>query len=77
MTMGRRGKYGAYDIRQAQIDGPISMLTREQDRALRAKAWRHVRSINAKVARKVWLAHRRKTRVPKGTIDSPAIVGAD
>ena len=35
-------------------NGPLSFLTREQDRALRAKAWRHVRRINPKVARRVW-----------------------
>lgn len=39
--------------------GVISILTRKQDRALRAKAWRHVRKINAEIARKVY-AHREK-----------------
>jgi hypothetical protein len=36
----------------------LSLLTRQQDRDLRAKAWRHVRRINAKVARSVWVKHR-------------------
>jgi len=38
--------------------GPMSFLTRAQDRALRAKAWRYVRRINPQVARRVWRKHR-------------------
>lgn len=52
----RYGKYGAYNGDDS--DSLASMLTREQDRALRAKAWRHVRRINPMVARRVWRAHR-------------------
>lgn len=48
------GMYGAY----GGCDGLSSVLTREQDRALRAKAWRHVRRINPAVARRVWRNHR-------------------
>lgn len=32
----------------------IIILTREQDRRLRAQAWRHVRRINARIAREVY-----------------------
>lgn len=35
-------------------ESPFTLLTREQDRALRAKAWRHVHRINPAVARRVW-----------------------
>src|SRR6185312_11287788 len=34
--------------------GLLECLTPEQARRLRAKAWRHVRRINPKVAREVW-----------------------
>ena len=34
--------------------GLLECLTPEQARRLRAKAWRHVRRINSKVAREVW-----------------------
>ena len=36
----------------------LGFLNREDERRLRAKAWRHVRRINPKVARAVWRRHR-------------------
>lgn len=39
----------------------ISILTRQQDRALRARAWRHVRRINSEIARRVWKTHRERS----------------
>lgn len=50
------GKYGAYGGRDG--DSLSSVLTREQDRMLRAKAWRHVHRINPAIARRVWKGHR-------------------
>lgn len=38
----------------------LGFLDREEERRLRAKAWRHVRRINPRIAREVWLRHRRK-----------------
>lgn len=36
----------------------LAILTREDDRRLRAQAWRHVHRINAAIARRVWRNHR-------------------
>jgi hypothetical protein len=58
--VSRVGKYGAYESRDAQAEGPLSLLTREKVRSLRAQAWRHVRRINPKIARKVWAEHRNR-----------------
>jgi hypothetical protein len=52
--MGRRGPMAG----GTDEGSLISILTRKQDRALRAKAWRHVRRINSEIARRVWVAHR-------------------
>lgn len=59
------GKYGAYGGRDG--DSLSSVLTREQDRSLRAKAWRHVRRINPTVARRVWRNHRIIQQFPQIT----------
>lgn len=34
------------------------VVDRQQDRDLRAAAWRHCRRINAHTARRIWRAHR-------------------
>lgn len=51
------GTHGAYGGSRDE-DGLASILTREDDRRLRAQAWRHVRRINPAIARQVWRAHR-------------------
>lgn len=47
--------------------GPLSVLSREQERRFRAMAWRHVRRINPKVARRVWRNHRVIQQFPQMT----------
>lgn len=37
----------------------LGFLSREDERKLRAKAWRHVRRINPAIARSVWVKHRK------------------
>ena len=57
--MGRRGPMaGGTD------EGSLmALLSREDDRRLRAQAWRHIRRINPTVTRTVWVKHRRRQRV--------------
>jgi len=43
----------------------LGLLTREQDRKLRAAAWRHVRRINPVVARRIWIARRNRDLLEK------------
>lgn len=51
---------------------PLTFLTREDDRRLRAKAWRHVRRIDPSEARRIWRAHHPKPERP----NEPAIIRA-
>lgn len=44
---------------------PMTILSREDDRRLRAKAWRHVHRINPAVARQIWRAHHPKPERPQ------------
>lgn len=37
----------------------LGFLRREDERRLRAKAWRHVRRINPRIARAIWIRHRK------------------
>lgn len=39
---------------------PMTLLTREDERRLRAEAWRYVRRINSAAARRIWRAHHPK-----------------
>lgn len=39
-------------------ESALTLLSREDERRLRAQAWRHIRRINAKVAREIWARHR-------------------
>lgn len=55
--MGRRGPMAG----GTDAGSIVSILTRKQDRALRARAWRHVRRINAEIARRVWATHRERS----------------
>lgn len=52
----------AYPNSRYGAEGCLSLLTREQDRRLRAAAWRHVRRIHARVARRIWVAVRARQR---------------
>lgn len=62
---GKRGAQGVDDNSLA------ALLTREQDRALRAKAWRHVHKINPAAARRVWRNHRGPRPAYRIWIDPP------
>lgn len=43
----------------------LGLLTREQDRKLRAAAWRHVRRLNPITARRIWIARRKREALEK------------
>lgn len=43
--------------------GISSLLRREDERRLRAKAWRHLRRINAARARRIWRKVRMRDRM--------------
>ena len=61
----------AYFTREEQYS-PMTLLSREDDRRLRAKAWRHVRRINPSEARRIWRDHHPKPE----RINEPAIIRA-
>lgn len=54
--MNARAAYFTSD----EAESPLSILNPVHARKLRAKAWRHVRRINPTIARRIWLAHRRR-----------------
>lgn len=64
-TLRRGGAYGAYAT-AVEDNSMLSLLTREQERRLRAQAWRHVRRINPKAAENIW--SRRYPGVPFGQL---------
>ena len=59
MSYGNTG--GGYQTGKDECSW-LGFLDRDDERRLRAKAWRHVRRINPKVAREVWSKHRMAER---------------
>lgn len=85
---GRSGPYGSYAPRGMGTQVKVGTFTppstfaiadfidRDQDRALRAKTWKHLRQINPQVARRVWTLKRRREKLeaqcPPFLIPAPA-----
>lgn len=49
--------------KEREQSSALSCLNREQERRFRAMAWRHIRRINPRIARQIWMRHRVKQQL--------------